>query len=182
MNQPSARRRIQSAPTALAVLLAAGVLSAAAPADARGAKETQTAGPKAPTPEESTLMTWLRHLSEGLADAAGPLETQTNLAAVAAVRGSAQSSPSLRSPAWIGGIEARKAARLKAERQELKRAVDLGLTGKIREALKVLSSFEKNHPRSPLVPDAIKARAKFRRLEETIKKGLDAKPPQNRGR
>ena len=113
------------------------------------------------------LRSWFKHLKEGLADSSVSEHYQRkgSFAAVAAVRGAEQEGVDPKTPAFKSSEKVRKSKALKAERAELSAAVDLILAGKVKDGETGLESFEKAHPKSPLLADAHQALQKAMELD-----------------
>lgn len=160
-----------------AILLAGGlaVLSGAwvfAESDPPAQKAGASASPSA----WDSVKAWFQNWKDGLADSAVEGQYQhRSLTAVASVRGEAQELDDPNKPYIKGKLDAKQAARLKKERAELGRAVDLILAGKTDEGAKKLDEFEANHPKSPLLRDVRKAREKLKQLK-TADAAAPAKP------
>jgi len=119
-----------------------------------------------PGSKPSALRTWFKHLREGLSESAVAGQYQkSKITAVAAVRGAPQQASDPEKPAWKGTARSRKAERLRKEKAEFAKAVDLVLEGKFEEGDQGLAAFEKAHPRSPLLPEVQEARQKAKDLQ-----------------
>lgn len=115
----------------------------------------------------TTLKTWFQHFKEGLSESAVSGQRQKrNVSAVAAVRGSQQESADPGKPQWKTGRKMKKSQQAKQEQSELAAAVDLIMAGQVKEGMAKLESFEKDHPKSPLLAEAKLAREKASELEK----------------
>jgi hypothetical protein len=104
----------------------------------------------APTARES-VMTFLRHLKETLAQSAVQGERKKGrVGSVAAVRGADQSSPLADpdEPVLIGDARSKKDKAALAEDAEFAKAVDLLLAGNEAGGIKALEDFKAKHPKS----------------------------------
>lgn len=142
----------------------------AAPLPARGAEpasEPEKPAAEAPAPSAAeNLMEWLRNWKQGLERSAVERRyRRVRTTAVAAVRGSDQRAEDPAKPYWKSPWARKKEARRRKEREELMAAVDLALSGDREGALKSLDEFEKNHPKSDLLPEVREARERIGALE-----------------
>jgi hypothetical protein len=82
------------------------------------------------------------------------------LSSVAAVRGAALGDQDPAEPYWKGGMSEEAAKRQGVERKEFAAAVQLALDGKMGESTAALEKFQKDHPKSAMLPDVKEALAK----------------------
>ncbi len=150
-------------PLMAVVVVAAWAVVAAAPALAADPKAGAAA---------SDILSWFQRLEAGLSSSllGNSLQTREDAAAVASVRAAPQSASDAESPAWIGGIRYERLAETKKEKKELAGAVDLVVQGRIKEGSAALEAFEKAHPKSPYMKDAMEARRKIEDLEKQAPK------------
>lgn len=143
------------------ILIAAVVLgSVAAPA---------RAGESAVAKMGDSLLSWFKHVKEGLSESSvGSYRQHGRISAVAAVRGAEQDAVDPQKPVWKSAAAGKKSKALKAQRVELAAAVDAALAGKLDESRAKLDAFEKAHPDSALLADAREIRGK---LEEAKAEG-----------
>lgn len=143
------------------VLLAAVLFLGSAGAGNVGAEE--------PRAKPSSLMTWFENLKNGLRESSvsGRMQRGRRASAVAAVRGSAQGDDkaSLDEGTMKQPSRGKKAKQEKKERAAFEAAIDLVMAGKTAEGLSALDSFEKDYPKSSLLPQVAEARAKAKELQ-----------------
>ncbi len=129
-------------------------------------------------PPGSEILSWFKRLEAGLSSSllgAAP-RAGRDVAAVAAVRAAGQPAADLNTPAWIGGIHYERLAALKKERKDLAQAINLVLQGRLKEGRAALDAFEKAHPKSSLMKDAMEARRKLAALQAAASKKDDPPP------
>lgn len=158
----------------ISVVFCGGSLSAA-PAEGGGTLPVEDSSHS----KWSSLMTYFKHLKEGLTQSSVRAEFQKGRGvAVAAVRGAPQDDgkadpdrPAMRHPA-----KSRKQKLEAAETREFEKAVDLLEEGlklkseaKVDEGIAGLEAFEKGHPRSARIGEVRDALAKARELRELLK-------------
>ena len=124
----------------------------------------------APKPQSavSDARRWLQNLREGLAESAVKKQRRHHMAGVgaaAAVRGAPQKQEDPDKPYWKGSASSKEDKQVRKESAELKKAVDLALSGKREEAGKLFDAFEAAHPKSILLGDCREARKRLAGLE-----------------
>lgn len=140
----------------MAALLIAGIFCA--PARAEGTMKSRFAA----------LKVWFQHFKEGLDDSvAGEERQNTDIIAVAAVRGAQQEWAEPNKVYWKDDAKIKKAAQTKKEKAELSAALNKILGGDVKGGETELDAFEKTHPHSRLLADAKKAREKAKELEDS---------------
>ena len=141
--------------TLMAALLIVGVVCA--PSRAEDTMKSRIAA----------LKTWFQHFQEGLDESiAGEDRQNTDIVAVAAVRGAQQDAAEPNKVYWKDDAKTKKAAQTKKEKSELSAALTKILGGNIKEGEAALDAFEKSHPHSRLLADARKASEKAKELED----------------
>jgi hypothetical protein len=82
------------------------------------------------------------------------------LSSVAAVRGAALGDQDPAEPYWKGGMTEEAAKKQETERKEFAAAVQLAVNGKLSDSTAALEKFQKDHPKSAMLPDVKEALAK----------------------
>lgn len=133
-------------------------------------------------PAPSGLMSWFKHLKEGLRESSvsGRFQKGHRPSAVAAVRGELnaddRSDPNQTSMSKSNKDKKAKKA-LKKERAAFEASVDLIVAGKFPEAVASLEDFQKKYPQSEYLADVQEAKAKALELQAAAPAGESAAAP-----
>jgi TolA-binding protein len=140
------------------------------------------AGAEEPKAKPSSLMTWFQNLKNGLRESSvsGRMQKGRRASSVAAVRGSAQGDDraSLDEGTMKQPSMSKKAKRERKEKAAFESAIDLIVAGKTAEGLSALDAFEKNYPKSDLLPQVAEARAKAQELQAAAAPQEEATQPK----
>lgn len=122
---------------------------------------------RAEEPKSASVLSWFKNWKNALERSAveGKYRRMRTSTAVAAVRGSGQSSKDADAPYWKGGWSDKRVAERMKEREELAAAVGLIFDEKLSDARAALDAFEKAHPKSSFLDEVSDARAKLDELE-----------------